>query len=395
MGLKLPRSAEKLRDRRLALFDQLEGMASAADLLNLQLALAEEIKLAEAAISGDRDSPEYDHRQLLRMLGDAIAWQCLDPYTIRQLHHRAGAPPNLSNQSSFEQTLEAAQDLTKRGTPTVICDLTHCLGTGDIIGVTSERPLFVEVGNPRFTGTPRKRRQAKRANAAIQQLNTGEADWPDRQLPTRTVELSSPREHVYDALQGVILAALDEEQASEAPNSDQMVFACRAGSVFDTSPLDDLGVDPKQVAFAVTALHERLPNPRIAPPHVWPINAECRRAVIESDVIVGHAIRLDVFDGPADGEARLLGAERRSDGIYIKADNGTIASAILPGPVDELLGNYETVQSSIRAMLETLNTYREWSPDGPVVGDREISGVPPDIVEDTRRRAARRAEGQS
>jgi hypothetical protein len=84
MGAEPPRSERKLRERRLALFEQFEEMGSVADLLDLQLSLAEEIKHAERVISRDRDAPEYDHRQLLRMLGDAIAWRCLHPYTIRQ-----------------------------------------------------------------------------------------------------------------------------------------------------------------------------------------------------------------------------------------------------------------------------------------------------------------------
>jgi hypothetical protein len=344
------------------LFEQFEEMDSAADLLDLQMALVEEIKHAEGIISRDRVAPEYDHRQLLRMLGDAIAWRCLHPYTIRQLHHRAGAPPNLSNQSGFQQTLEAAEELTKRGIPTIICDLTYCLGTGDVIGVTnSEQPLLIEVGNPRYAQTARKKRQRLRANAAAQQLNTGEAQWPNRQLRTHTIEVSKPRENIYDALQRVIRVAQNEGQASEAPNPDQLVFASHAGTTFNPAALDRLEADPIQIAFAVTALHERIPNPRIAPPHVWPIDVDCRRAVIESDVIVGHAIRLDAFSGPADGEARLLGAERRADGIYIKAENGGGASAIMPGLIDELLGNYETVRSSIGAMLETLNKDRDWS----------------------------------
>ena len=358
------------------MFEQFEEMGSAADLLDLQLALAEEIKHAEGIISRDRDAPEYDHRQLLRMLGDAIAWRCLHPYTIRQLHHRAGAPPSLSKQNGFQQTLDVAEELTKCGIPTIICDLTYCLGTGDIVGVTnSEQPLLIEVGNPRYAQTGRKKRQTLRADAAIQQLKTGEAQWQNRQLPTRTIEVTRARENVYDALQRVIRAAQNDGQASEAPNLEQMVFASRADTTLDPVALDLLEVDPEQIALAVTMLHERIPNPRIAPPHVWPISAELRSAVIESNVIVGHAIRLDAFSGPTDGEARLLGAERRADGIYIKAEIGGGASAILPGPIEELLGNYETVQSSIGTMLETLKRDMDWSPAGLADENGEIFGA--------------------
>lgn len=377
---------QELRQRRDDLFDQFDAVGSAAEQLDLQLAIAAEIQLAEAAIEVDRDCPEFDHRQLMRKLGDAIAWRSLHPYTIRQLHHGAGAPPSISKQAGFQQTVEAAEAVTERGIPVVICDLTYCLGTGDVVAVIDpELPMLIECGNPRYTKSARKVRQTLRAEAALEQLKTGVAQWPGRAQPTVTVEAHTPSEHVYEALERAIRSALETGVAVGIPNPDQAVFALRDDGDFDTgvaSVMDLVGPLVGECAVGFTLLHERLPSPRIAPPHVWPIAADCRRAVIEGEVIVGHMVRVAAFDGPSRGSARLLGAEPRNDGIYIKAENAVEACGIMPGLFDQLLGNHETVLSSIGLMLETvdaadLDRRERRLPDGavPEPSSGELGGV--------------------
>lgn len=394
------RSAEALRRRRTELYIQFEEVGSAAEQLDLQLALAEEIRLAEAAIAFDRHCPEYDHRQLIRMLGDAIAWRSLHPYTIRQLHHRAGAPPNLRKQTGFQQTVETAEAVTERGVPVVICDLTYCLGTGDIVAVIDpERPMLIECGNPRYAKTPRKVRQTLRADAALEQLNTGAAQWPDRGQPTLTVEVATPSEHVYETVERAIRAALEDGNAVRIPNPDQAVFAHCTETDIDGAATDTVWALVGECAFGVTSLHERLPNPRIAPPHVWPIEFDCRCAVIEGDVVVGHLVRIGAFDGPSQGSARLLGADMSGGGVYVKAENAAEACAILPGLFEELLGNYQTVQSSTRLMLEAVmategdsrreDACTELSDQGAA---DEIGPTPDGLPADLRQWAARQAE---
>jgi hypothetical protein len=378
-----------------------ESLETPADLLGLQLALVGEIEIAERAIASAGDSGERAHRQLIRGLGDAVAWRCLHPYAIRQLHFSAGAPPSLSNQAGLGLTLECAEEFTQRGVPVVVCDVTNCLGTGDVVAVTNpEVPMVIECGNPRYSQTPRKRRQALRADAALEQLRSGEANWPERSLPTRTIEVSTPTHNLYEAVESAIQRSITGETAIELPNDDQIVFAIAADSPLSSGIFDELAVDPSDYAFGITTLYERLPSPRISPPHVWPIKADCRRAVIESDVIVGHLVRLAAFDGPANGAARLLGAERRGDGIYIRAENGEEACVVLPGPIEDLLGNFQTVESSIEAMLETLDSAQKmrYSEDGTVGPEEEdgrstpppggeFPGVPPDLLRDLERRS--------
>jgi hypothetical protein len=399
----LARSEDELRRRRDELFEQFEAVESAADQLDLQLALAEEIKLAEGAIALDRDCPEYDHRQLMRMLGDAIAWRSLHPYTIRQLHHRAGAPPNLGKQAGFQQTVEASAAFTERRIPVVICDLTYCLGTGDVVAITDrERPMLIECGNPRYARTPRKIRQTLRADAALEQLRTGVAQWPNRTMPTLTVEVATPSEHIYETVSRAIYSAQENGTAVLFPNPDQAVFAYREDKLCEGGESDMARTLLGQCAFAVTELHNRRPSPRVAPPHVWPINAECRRAVIEGEVIVGHLVRVGAFDGPSRGPVRLLGVDASGDGILVNAENSAEACAILPGLFEELLGNYQTVPSSIDVMLGTLLAAEDGKPEPPGAspgskfdaGSSEDVGPLSEIVEELHRRAGRLAESQ-
>jgi hypothetical protein len=400
----LARSEDELRLRRDELFEQFEAVGSAADQLDLQLAVAEEIKLAEGAIALDRDCLEYDHRQLMRMLGDAIAWRSLHPYTIRQLHHRAGAPPNLSRQAGFQQTVDAAEAFTERGIPVVICDLTYCLGTGDVVAVIDrERPMLIECGNPRYTRTPRKIRQTLRADAALEQLRTGVAQWPNRTMPTLTVEVATASEHIYETVERAIYSAQENGTAILIPNPDQAVFAYREDRISGGGEADTARALLGQCAFVVTELHDRRPSPRIAPPHVWPIDAECRRAVIEGEIVVGHLVRVGAFNGPSQGPARLLGVDTSGDGISVKAENSAEACAILPGLFEELLGNYQTVPSSIDVMLETVLAAEDDKPELPGAApgstvdasSSEDLGPLSGMLEELRHRAERLAESQA
>lgn len=403
-GTGITRSEEDLHLRREELFRQFDDIASPADALRLQLAMVEEIKLAEAVIEVDKSSPEYDHRQLIRRMGDAVAWSSLHPYAIRQLYAGAGAPPNLSNQAGLDLTLEAAQECTAKGVFVVICDITYCLGTGDVVAITDrECPLLIECGNPRYAKTPRKKRQIQRATAVSRQLSTGMAQWPDRSAPTVTLAIDTPVEHIFEAVEQAIQTAMRNGHGVERPNADQEVFALRADTTGDPSVFDSLGSGFGDLrAFGLTELHDRRPSPRVAPPHVWPISANCRQAVIEGDVLVGHVVNIDAFNGPTEGDIRLLGADKAKGAIWIKAESGEEAFLLQPGLVEELLGNYQTVHSTIQTMLDTVGRKGALPPDavGPesreerALSDDELAAIPQHLLDDARRRAERLATNE-
>jgi hypothetical protein len=403
-GTGITRSEEDLRLRREELFRQFNDIASPADALRLQLAMVEEIKLAEAVINVDKSSPEYDHRQLIRRMGDAVAWSSLHPYAIRQLYAGAGAPPNLSNQTGLDLTLEAAQECTAKGVFVVICDITCCLGTGDVVAITDrERPLLIECGNPRYAKTPRKKRQMQRASAASQQLSTGMAQWPDRSTPTVTLAIDTPVEHIFEAVERAIQTAMRSGHGVERPSADQEVFALRTDTTDDPSVCDSLGSGLGGLrAFGLTELHDRRPSPRVAPPHVWPIGADCRQAVIEGDVLVGHVVNIDAFNGPAEGDIRLLGAQKAQEAIWIKAESGEEAFLLQPGLIEELFGNYQTVHSTIQTMLDTVgrkgvlppDTVSPESREERALSDDELDAIPQHLLDDARQRAERLATNE-
>jgi hypothetical protein len=161
------RSEDERRTVRAELFWRFESVDSRAGLLDLQLAMIEEIKIAEIALTRDRKSPERDHRHPIRLLGDALAWRLLHPYAIRHLYTGDAAPPNLSNQQGLDATIDMARKVSDKGQPALIADLTYCIGTGDVIACADpERPLIMESGGrPSGSSSSRKGRQRRRRAA--------------------------------------------------------------------------------------------------------------------------------------------------------------------------------------------------------------------------------------
>jgi hypothetical protein len=226
------------------------------------------------------------------------------------------------------------------------------------------------------------------------------AQWPNRLTPTLTVEVATPFEHVYETVERTIYSAQEGGSALLIPNPDQAVFAYREDKVAGSGESDTALALLGQCAFAVTELHNRRPSPQIAPPHVWPIDSECRRAVIEGEVVVGHLVRVAAFDGPSLGPARLLGVDANGDGISVMAKNSEGACAVLPGLFEELLGNYQTVPSSIDVMLRTVLAAEEGKPEPPGAspgsstvdaGSSEDVGPLSKILEELCRRAESQA----
>lgn len=371
-----------------------DAVDSAADVLDLQLALVDEIKTAEHAISLDRSSPEHLHRHLTRRIGDAIAWFCLHPYSIRQLYLGAAAPPNISRQDGFSVTLEAAEAVTSRGIPALISDVTYCLGTGDVVVADDpERPSIIECGNPHFATTRRKQRQEQRANAALAQLRDGVARWPGRPLPTITKEVSSEQEHVFDAVADAVESASKDLSAVRRVDDRQIVFALSADcEVEDLAQVGELGDQLDMPAFVISSAHDRRPTPRLAPPYIWPISAECRTLVSEADVLVGQVVDLAALDGRSLGDARLLEVQRRRDAVFITAERGQTAFLITPDPIFEALGNFESLDSMASTLLGGLSDVAG-EPDGPGPGASDTVpaewGIPDDLVDALRERAER------
>lgn len=362
------RDATQLRSIREELYERFDRLATPKDLFELQLAVVGEIKAAEEAIAAERTSPERVHRHLVRLIGDSLCWRYLHPYTIRQLHHDAGSPPNLSNQSGFDLTLEVAKQVCDRGHPALISDLTYVLGTADIVlAVDAEYPILIECGgNPRYFNRGRKKRQAERANAALTQLREGINHWPDRSIPTKTVELDLEITSVFGELESAILEARATKGCSTVHIEDeQFVFA-----------IDD-AAEPEEISFvaddfdldgyivSLSEIRERHRNPRVAPPHVWPLAAESRVAVIEGDVHVGHAINLSALVGLRSGESKIVGLHSHEESVWVRAEHKGEPFVLGPGILAEALGTYQSFGSTADLILGTLGQVEDVRKDQP------------------------------
>jgi hypothetical protein len=118
---------EGVRERLLIQLDTVDSPESSAA---FQRALADELRAAEA----DGSPNSRWHRHLLRLMGDALARKMLSIHTLSELARDMRPAPSLSAQGSdFDFVLDAAEAFAHGGIPSVVSDLTHLVGVGDIV----------------------------------------------------------------------------------------------------------------------------------------------------------------------------------------------------------------------------------------------------------------------
>lgn len=292
----------QLRTVRRSLLDRMLQVDSAGELYQFQLKLAEAIQAAER-VAWKTDSDEHKrHIHLLRSYGDALAWMLLHPHTIRQLANNPSAPPSLTGQAgSFEGTLQAAADYTSAGIPVLICDITNCLKIGDLVlCLHPERPGLVECKTrlvPRFIMQGRTGRQVSRMISTLEYLYEGTAKVYGDSEPRLTVDVTAQADYSWEAVEAAVTAALGVGLGFAAAGDCDVVWACTADD-------DDLPIPREMKALAsdwdmrcvgchARALEEA--KDAVPPPAAWPIDADCRFALMEVEVLLFHLVDLQHF----------------------------------------------------------------------------------------------------
>jgi hypothetical protein len=154
--MQAPRSQDDLKAARRALFEAFPYSAGCDELLEFQHRLIDEIRRSESDRK-EQSSDVRDHLHRVRCYGDALAFECLSVYALRQLRRNQGKPPDISGQgAAFDLVRSCFEVLNQNGVKAIVCDLTNVLKTGDIVGcVHPDMPQIFECKvsqpkNPRF-----------------------------------------------------------------------------------------------------------------------------------------------------------------------------------------------------------------------------------------------------
>lgn len=176
------RAKMKLKNRRKLLYERLNKITTAEEIISIQIDIANEIISIEQDIQHRSINNEQliFHIKCLRLYADALAWWNLHPHTIRQLAKNQGKPPSLLNQGkAFDNVVAHAKDYFQQTRyPVIIADITNIIKIGDIIVITNaEKPQIVEckskVPSPKSLMRARIGRQVSRAIGTLEFLSKG------------------------------------------------------------------------------------------------------------------------------------------------------------------------------------------------------------------------------
>jgi hypothetical protein len=352
----------ELAGERELLLERFLEIASTGELWDFQVALADAIKASEPTAIADRRSAEKLHVRRLRLLGDALAWRYLHPYTIRQLAKNEGPPPSIYNQQGFAATMAMAQEVCSSGLPALVADLTNCLRISDVVVCGDpEAPLLLESGgHPRFRDKGRKGRQARRARGVAKLLRDGEAVLEGHSMPTTTITVAEEKAHSFEALELAARAAADHGVGFQQVSSSDVIVVLQNDASDDQSFRAKF---PDEAIAAIDAMempsfgvHLRLlerPDERHAPPHVWPIGKDLCKLVAEGDLVAIHWIDVAAFARDSGNELARI-AKIRTKGTTVLGFSVEVAGGemeISPFFLDDVLYGFETVESARRHIV--------------------------------------------
>jgi hypothetical protein len=281
--------------------------------MTFQRALIEEIKRAET----DRVLPQpkrREHLRRVRQYGDALAFDALSRYSIRQLARNDGYPPALSGQGAgFDRVVETAAALSERVT-TLISDLTNVLKNGDVvICLGPDEPFIFEVkaALPRqgYGRQGRRGRQLARIESIGQFLETGRGRIHGDEKERRTLETSHTPIYNFTMIDELVGAALRDQPTAVNPSAHEFCAAWRPGqSLKFAAAIEAIG-SPDSRHFYLGSNDDRFPFDvsDLRPPLLWDVSPECRWALMEADVLITHGVVLEGFVGSEHQGHRIVG----------------------------------------------------------------------------------------
>ncbi len=152
-------NAESLRPRRAQLLKRFDtlfcNIPNPHSFLDFQIAMIEEIIVAETGLSAEDTKEAQRHIRLVRIMGDALAVVLLDPHQRRQLSKNEGTPVRLASQKAgLQHVLDTGKQLADAGAMVLLADATNILRIGDII-------LYVPRGAPHIIECKTKRKTTR------------------------------------------------------------------------------------------------------------------------------------------------------------------------------------------------------------------------------------------
>jgi hypothetical protein len=300
-----PTSAtEARRSLRAELVARLSALPASGSILGFQRALSDAILSAEGRLL-TCDDEEARHLHLLRCIGDGLAWSLLPPHTIRTLNRHPGKPASLVSQGDdLAFVFSTADKLLKSGYWPILNDLTHLLRVGDMVAVCKDSVLVLECKNTPVPGqlpkSGRRARQRDRGERLTEYLRKSRGTIDDqREWIAISATLPEPEWSVLErAIESAV--ASSDGVSSQALGENDWLTALYDPSRFSVSAANQMFGKLRQAMKSPTVgIHTELllePSAIVESPMVYPVSAETKAALLESQLLLLRQFDLALFE---------------------------------------------------------------------------------------------------
>ncbi|MFE7191352.1 hypothetical protein [Kitasatospora sp. NPDC057541] len=293
-------------DTRASLVAALDTASSPKDIFDLQRRIAEEIRAAEPQDSEEAD----DHRHLLRLMGDSLAWKMLNRHAIRELARDRRDPPHLSSQGEdFEFVMSVAGRDLDAGRVPIVCDLTHLLAVGDIVSTAGSGITILECKNKRLPFREpggRHARQETRARKAAEYLKNGHVT-DSSGFTTVSVDLDEP-ESAYEILRDCVdrACAHDGGGGSVGVIGDRdFILALHHGSKSIAELMEQVSQTIRMDGWRIPIAQGFSdavwgPSPFRSNPYMLPLSAGQRADLVDGNLTLMRIVDIGMLDYSGD-----------------------------------------------------------------------------------------------
>lgn len=357
------RNDQELQEARRALFEAFPRSPTPDDLLSFQRRLVHELLATEGERKQSGGEELREHIRMVRLYGDALAFQALSVYALRQLARNSGKPPSLSGQGpGFELALECCEVVNSQGVPALLADVTNVLKNGDLVlCVDSDAPQIVEcklsaVKDIRFERQGRRGRQRARIESIQNFLLSGKGRFFGDDRDRQTVELSTTPRYNYHIVDGIIVRALNHQPSVSQTSEFELYSAALNGEQADSEPaIRAWGVTfGERLAIGGSSDPLRGAWPDIRPPLLWDLSDAARWALMEGDVGLVHVVRVDAFLGQRRGAVHVQRTIETSGLFPWSYEVIVDGEPLVVGPnmLLEVLYAHETIETASQRLLE-------------------------------------------
>lgn len=357
------RSDEELKTVRQQLFKTFPHAPSCPELFAFQKTLVDELLTIEHERRLSNDWALREHAHMVRLYGDALAFGQMSVYAIRQLARNSGKPPGLSGQgTAFDLAMQCCEVVNQHGVPGLLADLTNVLKNGDLVLCVDENaPQIVEcklgaVKDIRFERQGRRGRQLARIESIGRFLRHGKGKIFGDERERQTVELKRTPQYDFKVVEQVVSAALDHRPTTLLVSDWELYSAALLGETSDSaSVMEGWKIRPRE-GIAIGSASEPLRGgwPDIRPPILWDMSEDARWALMEGDVALTHAVRVNAFVGLRRGEIFVHKAIEMPGpfGWGYEMMIGHDPMVVSPNMMLEVIYAHETIESAGQRLLE-------------------------------------------